>query len=85
VPPPGVAADGEVVITGDDVVRLKQVPRAMTVVGGSVIGIEYASMFSALGVPVTLIEKRQRPLASRRITHNLTSLASAAMRPLSRR
>ena len=61
-PPPGVAADGEVVVTGDDVVRLKQVPRAMVVVGGSVIGIEYASMFSALGVPVTLIEKRARPL-----------------------
>ena len=61
-PPPGVAADGEVVVTGDDVVRLKQVPRAMAVVGGSVIGIEYASMFSALGVPVTLIEKRARPL-----------------------
>ncbi len=61
-PPPGVAADGEVVVTGDEVVRLKQVPRAMTVVGGSVIGIEYASMFSALGVPVTLIEKRPRPL-----------------------
>src|SRR5262245_18546062 len=61
-PPPGVAADGEVVITGDDVVDLKQVPRTMAVVGGSVIGIEYASMFSALGVPVTLIEKRQRPL-----------------------
>jgi NAD(P) transhydrogenase len=61
-PPPGVAADGEVVMTGDDVVDLKQVPRTMAVVGGSVIGIEYASMFSALGVPVTLIEKRQRPL-----------------------
>ena len=61
-PPPGVAADGEVVVTGDDVVRLKQVPRAMAVVGGSVIGIEYASMFSTLGVPVTLIEKRARPL-----------------------
>ncbi|MGH7301988.1 MAG: Si-specific NAD(P)(+) transhydrogenase [Candidatus Rokuibacteriota bacterium] len=61
-PPPGVAADGEVVLTGDHVIRLKQVPRVMTVVGGSVIGIEYASMFSALGVPVTLIEKRPRPL-----------------------
>src|SRR2546426_3348362 len=61
-PPPGGTADGEVVITGDDVVKLKQIPRAMAVVGGSVIGIEYASMFSALGVPVTLIEKRQRPL-----------------------
>jgi len=61
-PPPGVAADGEVVVTGDEVVRLKQVPRAMAVVGASVIGIEYASMFSALGVPVTLIETRARPL-----------------------
>jgi NAD(P) transhydrogenase len=61
-PPPGIAADGEVVITSDDVVRLRQVPRAMTVVGASVIGIEYASMFSVLGVPVTLIEKRTRPL-----------------------
>jgi NAD(P) transhydrogenase len=61
-PPPGIAADGEVVITSDDVVRLRQVPRAMTVVGASVIGIEYASMFSVLGVPVTLIEKRARPL-----------------------
>ncbi len=61
-PPPGVAADGDVVLTSDDILRLKHIPRAMAVVGGSVIGIEYASMFAALGVPVTLIEKRQRPL-----------------------
>jgi NAD(P) transhydrogenase len=61
-PPPGVAADGEVVLTSDDVMRIKHVPRTMTVVGGSVIGIEYASMFAALGVQVTLVEKRERPL-----------------------
>ena len=61
-PPPGVAADGEVVITSDDVLELKQVPRTMAVVGGGVIGIEYASMFAALGVQVTLVEKRERPL-----------------------
>jgi NAD(P) transhydrogenase len=61
-PPPGIAADGEVVLTSDDIMRLTHIPRAMAVVGGSVIGIEYACMFSALGVPVTLIEKRQRPL-----------------------
>jgi NAD(P) transhydrogenase len=61
-PPPGVIADGEVILTSDDIMRLTQVPRAMAVVGASVIGIEYASMFSALGVPVTLVEKRQRPL-----------------------
>ena len=61
-PPPGVPADGEVVLTTDDVVRLKQVPRAMAVVGGGVIGTEYASMFAALGVQVTLVEKRDRLL-----------------------
>ncbi len=61
-PPPGVAADGEVVMTTDDVLRLKSLPRTMAVVGGGVIGIEYASMFSLLGVRVTLVEKRDRPL-----------------------
>ena len=61
-PPPGVQADGAIVITSDDVLRLKTLPRAMTVVGASVIGVEYASMFATLGVRVTLIEKRERPL-----------------------
>ena len=61
-PPPGVPADGEVILTSDDVIRLKQLPRTMSVVGGGVIGIEYASMFAALGVEVTLVEKRERPL-----------------------
>jgi NAD(P) transhydrogenase len=60
--PPGVAIDGEVVLTTDDVLRLRSVPRTMAVVGGGVIGIEYASMFAALGVRVTLIERRERPL-----------------------
>jgi NAD(P) transhydrogenase len=61
-PPPGVAADGDVVITSDDVVNLRRLPRSMAVVGGGVIGMEYASMFAALGVAVTLVEKRDRPL-----------------------
>jgi len=61
-PPPGVAADGEVVITSDDVVRLGELPRTLAVVGGGVIGIEYASMFAALGLHVTLVERRERPL-----------------------
>ena len=61
-PPPGAPADGEVILTSDDVACLKALPRALTVVGGSVIGIEYASMFSALGIQVTLIDRRERPL-----------------------
>src|SRR5262245_54488152 len=58
-PPPGVAADGTVVLTTDDVIRLEALPRTMAVIGGGVIGIEYASMFAALGVRVTLVERRE--------------------------
>jgi NAD(P) transhydrogenase len=60
--PPGIAADGEVVVTSDGVVNLQRLPRSMAVVGGGVIGMEYASMFAALGISVTLVEKRDRPL-----------------------
>jgi len=61
-PIPGVAADGEVILTTDDVVRLQHLPKTLAVVGAGVIGIEYASIFAALGVTVTLVERRQRPL-----------------------
>jgi NAD(P) transhydrogenase len=61
-PPPGVAADGEVVITSDELLQLPRLPRAMVVVGGGIIGIEYASMFAALGVRVTIVDKRARVL-----------------------
>ena len=61
-PPPGVAVDGEVVLSSDDLLQLKRLPRTMVVVGAGVIGIEYASMFAALGVEVTLIDKRTRLL-----------------------
>lgn len=60
--PSRTPADGEVLLTSDDVPRLRQLPRAMCVVGAGVIGIEYASMFATLGVEVTLVEGRNRPL-----------------------
>ena len=41
---------------------MEKLPRTMVVVGGGVIGIEYASMFAALGVQVTVVDKRPRPL-----------------------
>lgn len=58
----GVNADGEVLITSDDILRMTRLPKTLTVVGAGVIGTEYASMFAALGVQVTLVEKRRRPL-----------------------
>lgn len=54
--------DGEVILTSDDVLRLKRLPRNLAVVGGGIIGIEYASMFAALKVNVTLVDQRTRLL-----------------------
>ncbi len=60
--PTGVALDGQTVVSSDEVLQLPQLPRTMVVVGAGVIGIEYASMFAALGVQVTVIDQRARPL-----------------------
>ena len=46
----------------DGVLNLERVPRSMVVVGAGVIGIEYASMFAALGTKVTVVERRERML-----------------------
>lgn len=59
---PGVESDGSAILTSDDICRLSRIPRTMTVVGAGVIGIEYASMFGALGVDVTVVDQRARPL-----------------------
>jgi NAD(P) transhydrogenase len=60
--PPNAQPDGRTLILSDDIVNLEKLPHTMVVVGGGVIGIEYASMFAALGVQVTLVDKRPRPL-----------------------
>ena len=60
--PPGGPTDGELVLTSDDIAALKRLPRSVVVVGAGVIGIEYASMFAAVGVEVTVIDRRERPL-----------------------
>lgn len=61
-PPPGAKEDGQTLMTSDGLLHLKQLPRTMAVIGGGIIGIEYASIFSALGIEVTLVDKRDRPL-----------------------
>ena len=55
--PRGVDFDERRVIDSDGILRLEEaVPRTMTVVGAGVIGVEYASMFAALGSKVTVVE-----------------------------
>ncbi len=60
--PDVVQFDGERVVDSDQVLQLGRVPSSMVVVGAGVIGIEYASMFAALGTKVTVVEKRSRML-----------------------
>jgi NAD(P) transhydrogenase len=61
--PASVEFDDRTVIDSDGLLKLEHnVPRTMTVVGAGVIGIEYASMFGALGTKVTVVDKRDRVL-----------------------
>ncbi|HEU0156154.1 MAG TPA: Si-specific NAD(P)(+) transhydrogenase, partial [Stellaceae bacterium] len=59
---PHVPFDGERIFTSDDILHLDRLPRSLAVVGAGVIGCEYASIFAALGVRVTMIDKRDRLL-----------------------
>ncbi|KAA0101353.1 Si-specific NAD(P)(+) transhydrogenase [Mycolicibacterium sp. P1-18] len=56
--PSGVEFDDARVLDSDGILDLKTIPTSMVVVGAGVIGIEYASMFAALGTKVTVVEKR---------------------------
>ena len=57
-----IAFDGQHILISDDLLKLNHLPRSMTVIGAGVIGIEYACIFAALGVRVTIIDKRNRLL-----------------------
>jgi NAD(P) transhydrogenase len=58
VRPSGVEFDENRVLDSDGILDLNSLPTSMVVVGAGVIGIEYASMFAALGTKVTVVEKR---------------------------
>jgi NAD(P) transhydrogenase len=60
--PDGIEFDDERVLDSDGILGLKKVPSSMVVVGAGVIGIEYASIFAALGTKVTVVEKRESML-----------------------
>ena len=60
--PPSIDFDERRVVDSDGILKIQDVPRSMVVVGAGVIGIEYASMFAALGTKVTVVESRERML-----------------------
>ncbi|MFT4115009.1 Si-specific NAD(P)(+) transhydrogenase [Silvibacterium sp.] len=57
-----VPLNGRTIINSDQILDLQTLPKTMIVVGGGVIGVEYCCMFAALGVRMTLVEKRPRLL-----------------------
>lgn len=61
-PPPGLFAESNLVVTSDELLQITSLPRRFAVIGAGVIGIEYASMFAALGIDVTVVDRRPRPL-----------------------
>jgi NAD(P) transhydrogenase len=70
----------ERIIDSDGILKLAKIPKSLTVVGGGIIGLEYASMFAALQTKVTLIDARPRLLefVDREITDALTYLLRAS-------
>ncbi|HNX12424.1 MAG TPA: dihydrolipoyl dehydrogenase [Paludibacteraceae bacterium] len=57
VPPiPGLAEAGDTILTNREILDLKELPNSLVVIGGGVIGMEFASFYNSLGVKVTIVE-----------------------------
>jgi NAD(P) transhydrogenase len=59
---PKVPTNGRNIVNSDQILGIPTVPKTLIVVGGGVIGVEYACMFTTLGVRVIIVEKRPRLL-----------------------
>jgi NAD(P) transhydrogenase len=61
--PEGIEVDGSIIVDSDSLLTLQKIPARMVVIGGGVIGCEYACIFAALGVKVTIVNSKARLLA----------------------
>ncbi len=61
---PGLDVDGEKIITSEHALKLDRVPKSVIVLGGGVIGVEFASVWSSFGADVTIIEALPRLVAA---------------------
>jgi dihydrolipoamide dehydrogenase len=93
IPPiPGIGTPGEVILTNREILNLKEQPTSLVIIGGGVIGMEFASFFNSLGTKVTIIEMMDEILtgmdrelsemlrqiyAKKGITFNLSSKVTA--------
>lgn len=57
VPPiPGIAEAGDIILTNREILDLKEQPKSLVIIGGGVIGMEFASFYNSLGTEVTVVE-----------------------------
>ena len=59
---PGIAPDGKVIVTSDEILQLEEIPESLIVIGAGAVGMEFASMFARFGSTVTVIEMLPRIL-----------------------
>jgi dihydrolipoyl dehydrogenase len=59
---PGITIDGERIISSDEALRLERLPRSIIVIGAGAVGVEFADVFAAYGVQVTVVEALPRLL-----------------------
>jgi dihydrolipoamide dehydrogenase len=53
---PGISIDGKRIITSDDAIHLKEIPKSIVVMGSGAVGVEFASIFNRFGADVTVVE-----------------------------
>jgi dihydrolipoamide dehydrogenase len=75
---PGFKIDSKLILTSDDVLGLDTLPRSVAIIGGGVIGCEFASLFSDLGVQVTLLEALDTLLPS--CDHDIVARLARSLR-----
>lgn len=73
---PGLAIDGTKIITSDEALLMEKLPQSIMIIGGGVIGVEWASMLSDFGVEITVVEYEDRliPLEDAEVSKELERL-----------
>ena len=59
---PNIPVDGEKIITPEDSLDLEEIPKDLSIIGGGILGVEFAQIFHSLGANVTILEREQRLL-----------------------
>lgn len=73
MPLPFLPFDHDIVLSSDDILKLEMLPKSLVIIGGGVIGLEFASLLTDFGVKVTVIEAGERilPTESKSIANTL--------------